>query len=91
MTAYKCDIGMVFARYECECDASIHQIVKIVDRNSQLGTHMVARERAFYSDDLDICAVSLAPISLVTILVGILAIKFHGLCWSMDCIRPIER
>lgn len=67
----------------------IYQIVKIVDHNFQLDMRRGARVRVFCLDDLDICAVSLAPISMVTSPAGILAIKFHDLCWSMDCIQPI--
>lgn len=90
MNAYKCDIGMVFVRYGCECVASAHQNVRNVDRNFRRGKRTDVRALAFCLADLDIYAVSLAPISMATCFVGTLATKSHVLYWSTDYIRPIE-
>lgn len=91
MSACKSGIGTVFGRCECECGGSIRPIGRIVDHNSPLGTRTVVRGQEFCSVDLGIFAVSQAPISMVANLVDRLAIGFHGLCSSTDCIRPIGR
>lgn len=90
MSAYKSCTGMVSGQCGCEYGGSIHLNAKIVDRNFPLGMHMVVHVLAFCWDDLDIYVVSQAPISMVMSLVDRLAIGFHVLCSSMDCIRPIE-
>lgn len=51
---------------------------------------MVVHVRVFCLDDLDIFAVSPAPISMAWRSVGTPATKSRDPCWSTDCIRLIE-
>lgn len=44
MNAYRCDIGMVFGRCECECGGSIRRNVKSGGHNFPLDMHMDALE-----------------------------------------------
>lgn len=91
MSACKFGTGTVFGPYEYECGVLVHRIARIDDRNSPLGKRTAVHVPVFYLDGLDICAVSPAPISMVTYPVGILVTKSHVLCSLMDCIQPIER